>query len=469
MLQVKHKRFCRRMASPPNEKGIMNAMKSMKTIAGKDSFKDGLTPKTMAFPSPPRDLVGTMESTKKTRPNFSTKKNKKTPPPNVTGTRPKKKSSLPPPPPPAATATPSLPPPPLTKPDTNSQLFGTLLNSLKTGPVSQMNSVRPSKTGKTGKTKKKITQGSKNQKKTKGYASSSSSSSMSSVSTSSSRPSSTSSASSEPSSCSDTLSLASSGSCSSGGKSGKLKIEKKKRKEELLHEKVEMLTRIANLSKNGFTTTKQWDVKDDIDEVRYECYRMQRESNSKKSIKIMRRVLVTITTLVETGNAYFNPFNLRLDGFSESMMLNLDDYDDCFEQIHHKYSGRSSVGPEMQILFTFMSAAIFHHAGNAIGQKRDGATNKKRSTANPMSSVMSMMGMINANGASRVNSYPMPRSTPPPQTSTGSESLDASAGSDGGKPKRKTMRGPGASMMPDSILGAGNSNKQTTPSMTLPV
>ncbi|CAN0448807.1 unnamed protein product, partial [Ectocarpus sp. 12 AP-2014] len=453
--------FVARMANPSNEKGIMHAMKSMKTIAGKDSSKGGLTPKKMAFPSPPIDFVGTMEAKKKTGPNVSAKKKKSVSPPNVVGTRPKKKSSLPPPPTPPP-ATPSLPPPPLTKPNTNSQLFGTLLNSLKTGPVSQMKTARPTKTNKNSK------KDSKFRKKKKGYSSSSSSLSMSSATTSSSSPSSTSSASSGSSASSDTVSSTSSRSYSSGGKSGKLQTEKKKRKEELLHEKVEMLTRITNLSKNGFTTTKEWDVKDDIDEIRYECYRMQRESNSKKSMKIMRRVLVTITTLVETGNAYFNPFNLRLDGFSESMMLNLDDYDDCFEQIHHKYSGRSSVGPEMQILFTFMSAAIFHHAGNAIGQKRDGTTNKKRSTTNPMSSVMSMMGMFNANGASRVNSYPVPRSTPPPQTSLGSESLGPNVGSEGGKPKRKTMRGPGAPLMPDSILGTSNSNKQTTPSMTLP-
>ena len=82
----------RRMASPPNEKGIMNAMKSMKTIAGKASFKGGLTPNTMAFPSPPRVLA------KKTAPSFSANKKKKTSPPNVRGTtRPKKKSSRPPP------------------------------------------------------------------------------------------------------------------------------------------------------------------------------------------------------------------------------------------------------------------------------------------------------------------------------------------------------------------------------------
>ncbi|CAM9101202.1 unnamed protein product [Ectocarpus sp. 8 AP-2014] len=454
MLQVKRKRFRRKMANPPNEKGIMDAMKSMKTIAGKDGSKGGLTPKTMAFPSPPRDFVGTMKPKKSTESNVGAKK--KNLPQNAIGTRPKKKSPLPP-------ATPSLPPPPLTKPDTNSQLFGTLLNSLKTGPVSRKNSVTRTKTNKNMPKKD-----SKFANKKKAYASSSSSSSSSSISsasTPSSRPSSTASPSSESSSASETASSTSSESYSSRAKSGKLKIEKKKRKEELLHEKVEMLTRIANLSKNGFTTTRQWDVTDDIDEIRYECYRMQRESNSKKSIKIMRRVLVTITTLVETGNAYFNPFNLRLNGFSESMMLNLNDYDDCFEQIHHKYSGRSSVGPEMQILFTFMSAAIFHHAGNAIGQNGDGTTAKKKSTANAMSSVMSMMGMLNSNSTPRDNSFP--RQT----TSSGSESPQTNANSENDKrdkPTRKTMRGPGASSIPGSILGISNNQNQTTPSMTIP-
>lgn len=78
------------MTNPPNEKGIMNAMKSMKTIAGKDTFKGGLTPKTMAFPSPPVDFVGTAESTGAN--NYKKKKKKKTTsPPNGAGMKPKKK------------------------------------------------------------------------------------------------------------------------------------------------------------------------------------------------------------------------------------------------------------------------------------------------------------------------------------------------------------------------------------------
>lgn len=485
------------MPTPPNEKGIMQAMKSMQTITSGDASRAGKPGVSSSFPRPPIDFVGSVGTapTHKTKTKNTKKLSTKTPtrPKQTTGKSNKDKTQKIPPSPKQTLA----PPPPAGKPDTNSQLFGTLVNSLKTGPVGQMDSIGRSKkgnsfqnkeSGKPKKSKTTKTKDKKMKKKKRGYNTSVSSSSTTSTSPSSSSIASSASASSINSSSMSTVtsrsskssgdvSYASSGSSdkySPRAKSGnKVAREKKKRKEELLHEKVEMLTRIINLSKNGFTATKEWDVKDDIDEIRYECYRMQRESNSKKSIKIMRRVLVTITTLVETGNSYFNPFNLRLDGFSESMMLNLDDYDDCFEQIHHKYSGRSSVGPEMQILFTFMSAAIFHHAGNAIGGGRGGgAAERKKSSVSPMSSVMSMMGMLNRNKSTPVaSSFPTPRSTPPPRNANHHPPAPNQANdgaNDTSKPKRKTMRGPGASSMPASIFGVNTNAVQTTPSMTLP-
>lgn len=475
------------MPAPPNEKGILQAMKSMQTIASGDASRGGKPSVSNSFPRPPIGFVGSVQTaaTPKTKKKNTKKLGAKTPTrPKQTNAasnkgKPRKVHSSP--------EQTLEPPPPAAKPDTNSQLFGTLVNSLKTGPpVGRMDSIgRPKKgNGFQSKSKTTKTKDKKMKKNKVGYNTSISSSS----STTSTSPSSSTSASSINSSSMSTLTSRSSKSsgdvsdASSGssdrysprGKSGKkVAREKKKRKEELLHEKVEMLTRIINLSKNGFTATKEWDVKDDIDEIRYECYRMQRESNSRKSIKIMRRVLVTITTLVETGNSYFNPFNLRLDGFSESMMLNLDDYDDCFEQIHHKYSGRSSVGPEMQILFTFMSAAIFHHAGNAIGGGRGGgSTERKKSSVSPMSSVMSMMGMLNRNKSTPVaTSFPTPRSAPPPRNAnhrSPAPNQPDDGANDTGKPKRKTMRGPGASSMPASIFGVNTSAVQTTPSMTLP-
>ncbi|CAM9888293.1 unnamed protein product, partial [Phaeothamnion confervicola] len=77
---------------------------------------------------------------------------------------------------------------------------------------------------------------------------------------------------------------------------------RRQRKEDEANEKVELLTRISGLSKNGFQASKKLTLKDDLDEIRYECYKLQRESNLKKSTKLMQKVLVSITAFVEMAN-----------------------------------------------------------------------------------------------------------------------------------------------------------------------
>ncbi|CAM9106586.1 unnamed protein product [Ectocarpus sp. 12 AP-2014] len=207
------------MTGPPNEKGIMNAMKSMKTIASKESSRGGLPPAKAVFPSPPIEFVGTTEPKKRTKTNASPNPKTKKKSHSAPNPKTKKKSSV--------SLSPPQPPTPLppVKPNTNSQLFGTLVNSLKTGPVGQMHSVgRGSKTP----ARKNFAKGGKQStNKKKAYASSSSSSSLASVSTSSSNAPSVSSASSRSSeSPSEMVSSASSGSYSSAAKPGKVAREK---------------------------------------------------------------------------------------------------------------------------------------------------------------------------------------------------------------------------------------------------
>lgn len=83
-----------------------------------------------------------------------------------------------------------------------------------------------------------------------------------------------------------------------------------------MQENIEMLTRISNMSKHGFTATKKWSLRDDIDEIRFECHRMTRKSNSKKSVESVQYILITVATIVELANSVVNPFNLRFQDFS---------------------------------------------------------------------------------------------------------------------------------------------------------
>lgn len=203
-----------------------------------------------------------------------------------------------------------------------------------------------------------------------------------------------------------------------------------KRKQELMQEKIEMLTRISRLSHEGFTTTKKWSTKDDIDDIRFECYRMTRESNTRKSLKSMQHILITLATVIEFANSVVNPFNLRLEGFSRNLMLTVSDYDDSLEQLHHKWSDRTSLGPEANILFTFVSSAIFHHAGNVMSSKTNNNNNNSESSQSQYSSssssssppphsanVSNMTSMMSV--LSKLISPPASSSTPTQKTGTG--------------------------------------------------
>lgn len=211
-----------------------------------------------------------------------------------------------------------------------------------------------------------------------------------------------------------------------GEKKNRRTVEK--RKEEIMQEKIEMLTRISNMSRMGFTTTRKWSMKDDIDDIRFECYRMTRENNSRKSVKNMQHMLITAATIVEFANSFVNPFNLKLQGFSKNLMLTVSDYDDSLEEIHHKWSGRTAVGPEMTVLFTFVTSAIFHHAGNVMNSPAE--QKQEKSKGPDMSSVLGLFS----------NMIPRPTAPkktagPPAETSTTSSSTEP-------KKTRRPMKGP---------------------------
>lgn len=221
---------------------------------------------------------------------------------------------------------------------------------------------------------------------------------------------------------------------------GRQNYTRKKRKEEIMQEKIEMLTRISNMSRMGFTATRKWSMKDDIDEIRFECYRMTRENNSRKSVKNMQHMLITAATIVEFANSIVNPFNLKLEGFSKNLMLTVSDYDDSLEELHHKWSGRTSVGPEMTVLFTFVTSAIFHHAGNVMSsshneQPASRSAQPPKTKGPDMSSVFGLFSNMMPKSSTR--NAPNTPNTPNTQDSGTENSTQTKTKT------RRPMKGPG--------------------------
>ena len=62
-------------------------------------------------------------------------------------------------------------------------------------------------------------------------------------------------------------------------------------------------------------------------------------------------MLIACTTGLEFMNKKYNPFEIQLDGWSENVMENVDDYDEVFEELYVKYRTKMHVAPRGQTYY----------------------------------------------------------------------------------------------------------------------
>ena len=130
-------------------------------------------------------------------------------------------------------------------------------------------------------------------------------------------------------------------------------------------EKYELLGRLQYLTdEKGFKPFRVLGPDDSLEDIRYEVFRANREMTKKRNVKMMQKALVTVGAGVEMLNSLYNPLNLRLDGFSKSLLLGIREYDEVLEELHWKYADSVAMPPEMKLAMTFGSSLWFYHISN---------------------------------------------------------------------------------------------------------
>ena len=61
------------------------------------------------------------------------------------------------------------------------------------------------------------------------------------------------------------------------------------------------------------------------------------------------KTMLAFASGVEFLNSKFDPFDVKLDGWSESLHENLSDYDDVFEELHEKYKAKNQYCARIKI------------------------------------------------------------------------------------------------------------------------
>ena len=131
-------------------------------------------------------------------------------------------------------------------------------------------------------------------------------------------------------------------------------------------EKADLLNKLARLEKKGLKINKRLNIYSNVQELRTEVKRVMYGIEVEQSIKFSRRMLIACMTGVEFLNKRYNPFDLQLDGWSESIMENVDDYDGVFEELHNKYKSSVQVAPEVKLIMMVGGSAMMFHLTNSM-------------------------------------------------------------------------------------------------------
>lgn len=131
-------------------------------------------------------------------------------------------------------------------------------------------------------------------------------------------------------------------------------------------EKAALLTKIERLKKKGIASTQKLHAYSDIEEIRTEYKRMMYSVEVEQATKFARRMLVACCTGIEFLNKRFDPFDVQLEGWSETVMENIEDYDGVFEELHNKYKTKVQMAPELKLVMMVGGSAMMFHLTNSM-------------------------------------------------------------------------------------------------------
>jgi hypothetical protein len=142
--------------------------------------------------------------------------------------------------------------------------------------------------------------------------------------------------------------------------------DKKSNIKNKIEEKQTLLLKLYALEKKGIELTKKFSMNSTLSELRFEYELHKNEMEIEMSVKFQQKLLVAAITGLEFVNKKFDPIGAKLEGWSESIMDNLDDYDSVFTKLHEKYKHRADLPPEIQLIVTLAGSAFMFHMTKSL-------------------------------------------------------------------------------------------------------
>jgi len=136
--------------------------------------------------------------------------------------------------------------------------------------------------------------------------------------------------------------------------------------QDIKNEKIDLIYKFKKLEGQGIRTTMNYNMNSHLEDMRNEYFKLKKQREVENSVKFQRKIMMAAITGLEFVNNKFDPFDIKLDGWSESINENINDYDEVFEELAEKYGGKSEVAPEIKLLMMLGGSAFMFHLTNTL-------------------------------------------------------------------------------------------------------
>lgn len=132
--------------------------------------------------------------------------------------------------------------------------------------------------------------------------------------------------------------------------------------------KAKYLSLFDKLEKKGVKLHKKYNMSHEYSELKNEYIRLKTQLDMEMSVATARKMLLGCVTGMEWLNNRYDPFRLKLNGWSEQVFTEIEEnqYDDTFEELYFKYGGGPEMEPELKLVFLLGSSASWFHLSKTM-------------------------------------------------------------------------------------------------------
>eukprot|EP00873_Tetraselmis_striata_P026937 jgi/Tetstr1/447201/TSEL_034638.t1 len=136
--------------------------------------------------------------------------------------------------------------------------------------------------------------------------------------------------------------------------------------------KRDLLYQFDRLEKKGYKLHRRFSMASNVDDMRQEYDRLLKDKKIDAAVRFQQTCLMGIVSGLELMNKRFDPFDLKLDGWSDNVHGKLNDFDDTFEELAVKYSNDKQMAPELKLLLSVVGSAFMFHITKKVSDVMPG-------------------------------------------------------------------------------------------------